>query len=252
MFNPCVIIPLYNHPRTIAASVAKIRALQLHVIIVDDGSEPDCHRLLEQIAASNSKVTLLTRAHNGGKGAAVKSGLALAETMKFSHALQVDADGQHDLGDIPRFLDIARIAPTAIVSGRPRYDDSVPKSRLYSRYLTHVWVWINTLSLTIADSMCGFRVYPVAACCALIRSTPLGNRMDFDIEILVKWYWQGGDILQPTTPVHYPTNSVSHFHGVRDTLLISKMHATLFFGMLARLPQLLRRHRSRRSTEQPL
>src|SRR5690606_17949432 len=81
----------------------------------------------------------------------------------FSHALQIDADGQHDAADIPALLALAKANPEALVSGWPQYGDDMPRSRRYGRWITHFWVWIETLSLAIKDSMCGFRVYPLAA-----------------------------------------------------------------------------------------
>jgi len=102
-------------------------------------------------------------------------------------------------------------------------------------------VSINTLSRQIKDSMCGFRVYPLAALVELDRRQRLGARMNFDIEVVVRLYWAGVEIINMPTPVIYPKNAISHFHGWSDTLLISRVHATLFFGMVARLPMLLAR-----------
>jgi len=118
--------------------------------------------------------------------------------------------------------------------------------RFYGRYLTHVWVWINTLSLAIKDSMCGFRVYPVQAVESLTRRHPIGERMNFDTEILVRLYWDGLEIINVPTKVGYPTDGVSHFRGWHDNFLISRMHTVLFFGMLLRLPGLLARKWSAR------
>jgi hypothetical protein len=111
---------------------------------------------------------------------------------------------------------------------------------LYGRYLTHVWVWINTLSLDITDSMCGFRVYPVARSNQLIAAEPMGDRMDFDTEFMVRWHWHHWGIKQISTRVIYPEQGVSHFRVWRDNKLISWMHTRLFFGMLWRLPRILR------------
>ena len=83
-------------------------------------------------------------------------------------------------------LEEARRHPDAVISGEAIYDSSVPRSRRYGRYLTHVWVWINTLSFDIRDSMCGLRVYPLAATCAIWRAHRIGQRMDFDTEIMVR------------------------------------------------------------------
>jgi hypothetical protein len=181
------------------------------------------------------------RAVNGGKGAAVMSGMDAAFADGLTHALQVDADGQHSLADIPGFLDASRADPEALICGVPAYDASVPKGRLYGRYATHVWVWIETLSFAIRDSMCGFRVYPLAPAHRLINEARLGTRMDFDIEVLVRLFWRGVRIINRPTRVIYPEGGISHFRLWRDNLRISWMHTRLVFGMLVRLPVLLAR-----------
>ena len=128
-----------------------------------------------------------------------------------------------------------------MIAGYPIYDETVPAIRLYARYLTHVWVWINTLSLEIRDSMCGFRVYPLAPVMQLIARQKVGLRMDFDTEILVRLYWAGLAVVNLPTRVAYPTDGVSHFRVWLDNVLITRMHTVLFFGMLPRIPRLLAR-----------
>jgi glycosyltransferase involved in cell wall biosynthesis len=140
---------------------------------------------------------------------------------------------------------LAAAHPEAVICGVPQYDASVPKGRLYGRYLTHVWVWINTLSFAIRDSMCGFRLYPLRAVAELAEREPIGQRMDFDTEVLVRLYWRGREVVNLPTPVTYPRDGVSHFDVWRDNLRISRMHARLFFGMLLRAPRLLLRRRAR-------
>jgi hypothetical protein len=94
--------------------------------------------------------------------------------------------------------------------------------------------------------MCGFRVYPLAPTLKLIERDKLGRRMNFDPDILVRLHWDGVAVVNQPTRVSYPSDGVSHFRGLLDNVLISRMHATLFFGMLARLPMLLgRKWRSR-------
>lgn len=243
-FQCCGLIPVYNHPDAIAGVVQGVLAAGLPVILVDDGSAAICRDVLVKLAAGDERIHLHQLPHNLGKGGAVKAGLRVARDLGYSHALQIDADGQHDARDIPSLLAFGRRHPTAIISGHPDYDDSVPALRYYSRYLTHVWVWINTLSLRIRDSMCGFRVYPVVPCCQLLESGFTGDHMDFDTEVLVKWQWAGGEILQLPVRVCYPTDGVSHFRGWQDNWLITRMHTRLFFGMLVRLPGLLSRRLS--------
>jgi len=213
-------------------------------VLVDDASDAGCAQVLARLA-QQTNVFLVTLPVNQGKGGAVMAGLREAARLGFSHALQVDADGQHDLGDVQTFLEHSRHTPQALVCGYPQYDASVPKGRLYARYLTHVWVWINSLSLQIPDSMCGFRVYPLPATLALIDTVRLGKRMDFDPEILVRLAWRNQPMRWLPTRVHYPQDGLSHFRLVHDNALISKMHAKLFFGMLVRAPAILwRRWRS--------
>lgn len=240
--SPCVLIPVYNHEHAIAAVVQDVLGHGMHCILVDDGSSIACAQVLDGLAAANpDRVTLVRHAVNQGKGGAVISGFRRAAQDGYTHVLQVDADGQHRVADIPRFLELARQHPEAIIAGCPQYDESVPALRLYARYLTHVWVWINTLSFDIRDSMCGFRLYPLAPVTALLARRTLGKRMNFDTDILVRLYWDGVPVVNLPTPVGYPADGVSHFRAFRDNVLISRMHATLFFGMLLRLPILLER-----------
>lgn len=241
-FRPCVVIPVYNHEHAIVAVVEAVLPFHVPCILVDDGCNPACATVLDQLQQDYpEQVILLRHTHNQGKGAAVLTGFAYAAKQGFTHLLQVDADGQHCVSDIARFLERAQEHPQSIIAGYPIYDESVPKVRLYARYLTHVWVWINTLSLAIRDSMCGFRVYPVAPVIALMARHKIGVRMNFDTDILVRLYWDGLDVVNEGTRVAYPADGVSHFRVWRDNALITAMHTRLFFGMLLRLPRLLAR-----------
>jgi predicted LPLAT superfamily acyltransferase len=238
-FNPCILIPIYNHQRTIRHMVEKLDAFQFNIIIVDDGSDVPTQAVLAQIAADYASVMLLRLAHNSGKGAAVMHGMRVAFANGFSHALQIDADNQHDTNDVKQFIECGRSNPEALICGRPVYDDSVPKSRLYGRYITHFWVHVETLSCEISDSMCGYRMYPLQATCALIDSNKIPERMDFDIEILVRLAWRGVVLKNIDTKVTYPVDGLSHFNMLDDNIRITKMHTRLVCGMLLRLPVLL-------------
>jgi glycosyltransferase involved in cell wall biosynthesis len=238
VFDPVVVIPVYNHPGTIGAVVAQVRALGLRCILVDDGSSADCARVLDDLAQAPD-VTLVRLPVNRGKGAAMVAGFREAGQRGHTHVLQVDADGQHDTADIPHFIARSRENPAAVVAGCPIWDDTVPKGRLYGRYLTHVWVWINTLSFDIRDSMCGFRLYPLASLLPLLDRVRIGRRMDFDSDVIVRLHWRGVPVVNQPTQVTYPQDGISHFRMLRDNALISAMHARLFFGMLCRAPRLL-------------
>jgi len=241
-FRPCIVIPYFNHPLTIAATLAGLKPLHLPCWIADDGSDEGAATALVAAAqAENEWVRLVRHDVNRGKGAAVLSACRAAANAGHTHALQVDADGQHTLADAPRLLALAAAQPQALILGTAQYDASVPRSRLYGRHATHVWVWINTLSLAIRDSMCGFRVYPLGPLLDVAREERLGLRMEFDTEVAVHLCWRGVPVVNLLTRVVYPHDGVSHFHLWRDNLRIAAMHTRLFFGMLRRLPRLLGR-----------
>jgi glycosyltransferase involved in cell wall biosynthesis len=227
----------------ISTRVDAITAMGLPCILVDDGSEPQCAATLARLAAANpERVSLVRHDRNRGKGAAVMSGIARAHELGHTHALQIDADDQHTLSDIPAFLAVAREHPAAIIAGQPVFDASVPAVRLYFRYLTHILVWVDTLSLEIRDSMCGFRVYPVAATLDLSRRVYIGRRMDFDSEVLVRSWWEGTEVISKRTSVRYPRDGVSHFRMFRDNVHMTRMHIRLLVGMVVRMPRLIARH----------
>jgi glycosyltransferase involved in cell wall biosynthesis len=242
MFKPCIVVPVYNHEHAIGAVLAGLLRHGVPCMLVDDGSSAACAAVLDALARQHAdKVVLVRLPHNQGKGAAVLAGFRRAAQLGYTHVLQIDADGQHDTADVPKFLAQAAAHPDAIICGHPVYDESVPRARLYGRYATHIWVWINTLSLDIKDSMCGFRVYPVAPVNALAARRSIGARMNFDTDILVRLFWTGLQVINLPTRVSYPSDGVSHFRVWRDNVLISWMHTQLFFGMLPRIPRLLAR-----------
>lgn len=239
----CLVIPVYNHERAIVPLLARLERFGLPCILVDDGSSPACRQeLIDCAARHRSWITLLQRPSNGGKGAAVVDGFQRAIAQGFSHALQIDADGQHDVDDIPKFLELGCQHPEKMILGAPQYQSDAPKSRVHGRKITNFWIAINTLSTAIGDGMCGFRLYPLTAVGQLLSHSRLAPGMAFDIDIAVRLYWQGVDAVNLPTAVRYPLDGVSHFDLWRDNLKISATHAHLFCGMLPRIPRLLARH----------
>ena len=141
-FRPIVVIPCCNHGSTVERVLDGLIPLGLPVIIVDDGSEKITRETLVEIKRRRKEVTLIRHETNLGKGAAVFSALKLAEKQGFTHALQVDADGQHNLEDAHSLLTHAKAEPEALWSAKPIFDKSIPNKRLIGRYITHFWVWI--------------------------------------------------------------------------------------------------------------
>lgn len=246
MFKPTVLIPVYNHERAVVDVVDAVLAHGLPCLLVDDGSNAACAAVLRELAQHHGDtVHLLRLPENRGKGGAIIAGAIEAQSLGFTHVLQIDADGQHDSSRIADFLALSRAQPEALICGCPVYDDSVPRGRLIGRYLTHVWVWINTLSFAVRDAMCGLRVYPLASLVPLVQQVRLGRRMEFDIEVMVRLCWRGVPVINVPVRVTYPTDGVSHFRMWDDNVRISAMHTRLFGGMLLRAPVLLGRRAAR-------
>lgn len=238
--NLCLVVPHYDHVAQFRRLLPSLLGTNLPVVIVDDASPADVLVELERlIEECGGEITLVRHEHNQGKGGAVTTGLATALEAGFTHALQIDADGQHDVAYTDELRALAAQHPDAIVCGEPVFDESISKLRYYGRYLTHALVWVETLSTEIRDAMCGFRVYPTDPVVTLINRKPPGRRMAFDPELLVRASWAGIPIHYTPVKVRYPEDGASHFHYLRDNAIISWMHARLIFGMLLRLPSLL-------------
>ena len=239
IFRSCAVIPTHNHYRELPNVVKAMRAHDLTVFLVDDASSSPAREAIAALHAPEHGVQVLRQAVNTGKGGAVIAGLRHAATAGFSHVVQVDADGQHDLSALGTLWQAARDNPGAVISGRPVYDVAIPRGRLIARWLTHIWVWIETLSMRIADSMCGFRVYPLAATLRVLDHAKVGQRMDFRPRD------HGAPLLERGGAAPYsrsgddPEGNTSNFRLLRDNWLISRMHTRLVLGMLFHLPSIL-------------
>ena len=221
----CAVIPCYNHHAVIADTVRALLEYVEKVIIVDDGSREDTRQVLEQLAGQyGDKLCLYRFEQNQGKGVAALKAFRLADEFGFSHAVQIDADGQHDMLNTPLLIEHARTFPDALVTAIPEYDETVDRVRFIFRYLTHFWVWVETLSFQIKDSMCGFRVYPLKQTIELINKRKIGTHMDFDTDIMVKLYWRGVDVISVPTRVRYNQDGSSNFRVFKDNVLISLKH----------------------------
>ena len=231
----CAIVPSYNHAQVVGAVVARLRDFGLPVFVVDDGSDAPVAAVLAELHDAQRQVWVTRLPVNRGKGRAVCEGFRLARDAGFTHAVQVDADGQHDLAVVPRMMAIAQSHPDALISGQAVFDGSAPLGRRIGRWITHVWVFVETLSLRVTDTMCGLRVYPLAATVGVVNAEPVGERMDFDTAVMVRLCWRGVPVIMVPVRVTYPPGNTSNFHLWRDNLRITLMHTRLVFAMVARL-----------------
>lgn len=240
--NICVVVPHYDHLDQFRQFLPGLAAVGLPLFVVDDASPKATVDALEELlAGAEAEITLVRHSTNRGKGGAVMTGLCTARDRGFTHALQVDADGQHDCADIDSFLAAAKERPGSVICGEPVFDDKISSLRYYARYITLSLSYLETLSRDIRDALCGFRLYPLASITVIIDNNRLGERMAFDPEILVRAMWAGIPLHYVPINVAYPEDGKSHFHYLRDNAEISWMHARLLVGMVIRLPLLLRR-----------
>jgi glycosyltransferase involved in cell wall biosynthesis len=178
---------------------------------------------------------------NAGKGSAVLHGLQQAAASGYTHALTMDSDGQHPADLIPAFMQASMARPEAMILGRPVFDASAPLLRVRGRKVSNWWTNLETLGAGVADSLYGFRVYPVAALAAVMQKQPWMRRFDFDTEAVVRLAWRGVKPINIDAPVKYlraDEGGVSHFRYGRDNLLLSWMHTRLMIEFVLRLPVL--------------
>jgi glycosyltransferase involved in cell wall biosynthesis len=243
-----VLIPSYNTGPRLAETVRTARAHWHPVWVVVDGSADGSAALLAELARADAGLRVLVRARNGGKGAALLEGLDAALAAGYTHALTMDSDGQHPAGCIATFMAASYAAPEAMILGAPVFDASAPRIRLRGRRIANWCTNLETLWAGVADTLFGFRVYPIAPLVAVMRRTRWMRRFDFDAEAVVRLSWRGVPIRNLPAPCRYFTaaqGGVSHFHYWRDNVLLTWMYMRLFLGFLVRLPLLIARRSAR-------
>src|ERR1043166_999077 len=217
----CCIVPVFNHGLTVQRVVRGAKAV-LPVIAVDDGSTDQTPKVL----ADETGITLLTLPQNQGKAAALKTGFAKAEEMGFTHAITIDADGQHPVEALEDFAAACRKQPDAFIIGvRDLKAARAPIARRISNSLSTFWFRFET-GVKLTDTQCGYRVYPLTA----IRGIKVeSDRYAFELEVMVKAAWAGIRLVPQPVPVDYeaPTSQLSHFDPLRDFLRISRVHSRL-------------------------
>ena len=231
-----VVIPSFNSGPLLVSTVASARLHWAPVWIVIDGSTDGSGEMAEAMARADPQVKVFRLPANRGKGAAVAHALGKAERLGFTHALVMDADGQHPADRIEAFMAASRDAPDAMVIGRPLFGPDAPLIRVLWRRLSNWCAALETMR-RVGDTLFGFRVYPIAPLLAAMRSSPGMQRFDFDPEAIVRLIWQGVGVIELPAPVRYlkpEEGGVSHFKYLRDNMLLARMHGRLFAGGFAR------------------
>lgn len=241
-----VLIPCYNPGPKVIDLVRMVRTQWSPVWVVVDGSTDESTGLLLALAQQDPGLKVTVQPRNGGKGSAVLRGITDALLKGYTHALTMDADGQHPAGLIRTFMDRSIAEPASLILGKPVFDGSAPALRVNGRKVSNGWANLETLWAGIGDSLYGFRVYPMRELQNVMLRSRWMRRFDFDPEVAVRLCWEGIKPVNIDAPVQYfdaGEGGVSHFKYVRDNILLTWMHTRLFVGFLVRLPVLLLRRR---------
>jgi len=237
-----VIIPSYNTGAILLRTVTQALEQWAPVWVVIDGSTDGSDKALSALDQGNAGLRVLRLASNSGKGSAVLFGLREAQAEGFTHALTMDADGQHPAWRIPEFMAVSQANPKALVLGVPVFDDTAPLLRVRGRRISNWWANLETLWCGIGDSLVGFRVYPISDLRAVMEPTRWMRRFDFDPEAAVRLCWRGLRPINLSAPIRYfrpDEGGVSHFNYYRDNVLLTRMHIRLMVGFILRLPILI-------------
>jgi len=239
-----VLIPSYNPGSKALETVRAARAQWNPVWVVVDGSTDGSTEKLCALASTDPGLRVLVRERNGGKGAALLDGLIAAQRAGFTHALTMDADGQHPADRIAAFMSASMAAPEAMILGDPVFDTSAPRIRLRGRRIANWCTNLETLWAGVRDTLFGFRVYPIVPLIEVMQRTRWMRRFDFDPEAVVRLSWRGVPLVNLPAPVRYISpaeGGVSHFDYLRDNVLLTGMYLRLFAGFVLRLPLLVAR-----------
>jgi hypothetical protein len=249
-----VIIPSYNTGSKLAETVNQALACWQPVWVVMDGSTDGSAAALAKICGPENGLRILSLARNSGKGAAVLHALHEASREGFTHALVLDADGQHSAADISRFMQASQKNPAAMILGVPQFAADAPASRRHGRRVGNWWANLETFWGGIEDSLFGFRVYPIQESVHILQGTRGARRFDFDTELAVRLFWAGVPPINLSTPVQYfkpAEGGTSHFHYLRDNLLLIRRHTLLVLEMLPQMRRIWQLRQRARQTGRP-
>lgn len=216
-----VVIPVYNHVKTLRGVAEGVLAQGFAVLVLDDGSTDGSLDSVADLPLARHRLPV-----NRGKGGAILAGAQLAKSSGYQAIVTIDADGQHDPADARLLLETASSSWPCIVIGARRMETlNVPRSSLFGRDFSNFWVRLEC-GQTLPDTQSGYRLYPVEF---LESSRFFSRRYTFEIEVLVRGSWAGLPLLSTPVAVYYPPGDerISHFHKFKDNLRLSCLHTFL-------------------------
>ena len=238
-----VILPSYNSGDLLPRTMQAARRFCNPVWAVVDGSTDGSAEAARSLGSDGYRVIALEK--NSGKGGAVFAAFREAAAAGFSHAIVMDADGQHAAEAIPQFLKLGAENPGHLIAGVPVFGPDAPAERVGGRRVGNFFARLETCGRGVADSLFGFRLYPLRPTLDILEATKSGRRFDFDTVLAVRLVWAGVPVINVPVPVRYPPSAeggVTHFRYVRDNVLLSAVHARLCLEMFRHIPRLLRCH----------
>ena len=232
MSEPLALLVPAHHPgqqladlvqRMLGADVALFRA----AIVVDDGNEAEWRPLFDAVGRV-PRAVVVRRETRGGKGAALKAGIAhaLEAWPDIAGVVTADADGQHAPADVARVGRALAAAPGHLVLGARRFDRSVPlRSRAGNEITRTVFRWITGVALL--DTQTGLRGWPreLARRSLQVR----GDGFEYELEALLGAL----DALRlevPIATIYEDENRLSHFRPIQDSIRIYGVLARHAFG----------------------
>ncbi len=224
----CVIIPTYNNATTIRRVIEDVEKYCSSIIVVNDGSTDDTAAILQSIP---SPIEVVSYPDNRGKGYALVTGFKKAKALGYTHAITIDADGQHFADDIPCFIEGLKHNPEGFIVGcRNLTEENMPRQNTFANRFSNFWFRLQT-GINLPDTQSGYRLYTLSSLKGLNLIT---SRYESELELLVYAAWAGVDITSVNVKVYYPPaeERVSHFRPIYDFFRISVLNTVLCLGAL--------------------
>ncbi len=150
----CVILPAFREEKRIAAVVRSVLAQGVDAIVIDDGSDD---RTAEEAAQAGGHV--IRHATNCGKGVALNTGFKYANEQGYIAVITMDADGQHDPAELPKFTEaFIRTGIPVLVGNRMADVRDMPLIRRWTNEFMS-WLLSRTMGQYVPDTQCGYRLY---------------------------------------------------------------------------------------------
>ncbi|MBT6774359.1 glycosyltransferase family 2 protein [Candidatus Woesearchaeota archaeon] len=149
--NEFVVIPAHNEENNVVEVINKVKSYVNNIIVVDDGSTDNTYD-----KAKEKDITVLKHEVNLGKGAALKTGCDFALKQGAEKIVVIDADGQHNPKEIPKFLEA--LNDYEIVFSHRTKSKAMPFVLKFGNN------FINKFSsflfgVNIKDNQCGYRAF---------------------------------------------------------------------------------------------